>query len=57
MPYSLLTIVQHFQEETFGHEGKNFYTEDFYKVEGQTQLHKFMFNPNILEKLLDDYWS
>lgn len=36
---------------------ENFYTEDYYKINGTTQLHKFMYKPILLEKLLDDYWK
>ena len=35
----------------------HFFTEDYYKLSGMSQLHKFMYNPMLLEKLLDDYWK
>ena len=56
MPYSYLSVVQHFQEGAYDKTISNFYTEDYYKLSGQTHLHKFMFNTVLLEKLLDDYW-
>ena len=34
-----------------------FYAEDFYKIEGQTLMHKFMNNPEKIEKLIDSYWE
>ena len=57
MPYSMLSVVQQFQAEAYDNVMENFYTEDYYKLFGQTQLHKFMYNPTLLEKLLDDYWK
>ena len=56
MPYSFLSVVQQFQLEAFDNAMSNFYTEDYYKIDGQTQMHKFMYNPVLLEKILDDYW-
>ena len=35
----------------------HFYTEDYYKLQGQTTAHKFMDNPILLNKLIDDYWK
>ena len=56
MPYSLLSVVQHFQAEAYDNKTANFYTEDYYKIDGQTRMHKFMYNPELLDKLLDDFW-
>ena len=56
MPYSLLSVVQHFQAEAYDNKIANFYTEDYYKLDGQTLMHKFMYNPVLLDKLLDDFW-
>ena len=57
MPYSLMSIILQYQAETFDNTIAKFYIEDYYKVDGQTQLHKFMYNPVLLDQLLDDYWS
>ena len=57
MPYSLLSFVQEYQSESYDNKIQNFFVEDYYKINGSTQLHKFMYNPSLLEKLLDDYWN
>lgn len=57
MPYSFLSVIQQFQSSAFDNAIQNFYTEDYYRIDGQTQMHKFMYNPTLLEKILDDYWS
>ena len=57
MPYSLLSVVQQFQAEAYDRHIENFYTEDYYKIDGQTLMHKFMYNPDLLDKLLDDFWN
>ena len=57
MPYSLLSVVQQFQAEAYDRRIENFYTEDYYKIDGQTLMHKFMYNPILLDKLLDDFWN
>ena len=36
MPYSYLSIVQHFQEESYDNAISNYYTEDYYRLNGQT---------------------
>ena len=36
MPYSFLSVVQQFQSEAYDNAMSNFYTEDYYKIDGQT---------------------
>lgn len=40
MPYSLQSVVQSLQDEVYDSATNNFYIEDYYKVNGATQLHK-----------------
>ena len=56
MPYSYLSVIQHYQADAYDKQLPNFYTEDYYKLDGETQLHKFMYNTLLLERLIDDYW-
>ena len=49
LPYSLMSIILQYQAETFDNTIAKFYIEDYYKVDGQTQLHKFMYNPVLLD--------
>ena len=34
-----------------------YYTRDYYKINGETTLHKFKYDPFTLEKVLDCYWQ
>ena len=56
MPYSYLSVLQHFQGEAQDQNTKKFYTEDIYRIHGETQLSKLIEKPLLLEKLLDNYW-
>lgn len=57
MPYSLLSVVQHYQDESQDNCLEAFFTEDYYKIEGRSPLHKLKYKPLLLNKLLDDYWN
>lgn len=35
-PYSLLSIVQHYQKEVYDGAIERFFTQDYYKLNGQT---------------------
>ena len=57
MPYSLLSFVQHYQSDAYESHTDNHYTEDYYKLNGATLMHKYMYNPAQLSKMMDDYWK
>lgn len=57
MPFSLLSVVQHYQDESQDNTLEAFFTEDYYKIEGRSPLHKFKYKPLVLNKLLDHYWN
>ena len=57
LPYCALNILQHYQSEDFDMDINNFYADDYYKICGQTLMHKFMYYPEKLEKMLDCYWQ
>ena len=56
MPYSLLSFIQNYQSESHDEDVEKFFVRDYYKINGQTQMHKFMYKPVLLEKLMDNYW-
>lgn len=55
MPYSLLSVVQHNQPPQIDYSATRFYTSDYYKIMGNTIMHKFMQQPVLLNKLIDCY--
>ena len=57
MPYSLISFIQHYQADAIDNQVESYFVNDYYKINGQTQLHKFMYKPILLEKLMDDYWK
>jgi hypothetical protein len=57
VPYSYLNIVQQFRSKEHDQTIKHFYTDDFYVIDGQNSMHKFMENPTMIEKMLDEYWQ
>ena len=57
MPFSYLSVIQHYQEDEVDQAIDQFYIDDYYKIEGQTNLHKFMYNPDKLERIIDCYWE
>ena len=57
MPFSYLSVIQHYQEDEVDQAIDQFYIDDYYKIEGQTTLHKFMLNPDKLERIIDCYWE
>ena len=56
MPYSLLSFIQNYQTDPHDEAVENYFVMDYYKINGQTQMHKFMYKPSLLGKLMDDYW-
>ena len=57
MPYSLQSVVQSLQDEIYDRAANNFYIEDYYKINGATQLHKLASNRQLLEMILENYWK
>lgn len=55
MPYSLISVIQHFQPVALDLVVDRFFTSDYYKIEGNCTLHKFMHQPTVLEKFIDSY--
>lgn len=37
-------------------DAQQFYTRDYYKIRGKTTLHKYKYDPDTLQKILDCYW-
>ena len=56
LPYSYLSVIQHFQDEAVEDMIETYYTDDYYNLKGQTQLHKFMYDIDKLEKIIDCFW-
>ena len=57
LPYNLLSYIQNYQTEAHDDEIQNFFVNDYYKINGQTLMHKFIHKPVLLEKLMEDYWK
>lgn len=54
LPYSQLSYIQFCgQKQTQA----TFYPQDYFKIRGQTLLHKHKYNPEVLEKILDCFWQ
>jgi hypothetical protein len=58
LPYSQISYIQFCQEaqSTIHIDALKFYTRDYYKIRGETTLHKYKYDPYTLEKILDCYW-
>ena len=57
LPHSYMSVIQHYQTEKYDQLIDRYYTDDYYKLEGRTILHKFMCDPDKLEKIIDCYWQ
>ncbi len=55
LPYSLLSVAQHCQDEHIDDNIEFFYTSDYYKLAGSTPLHKLMNKPRLFKMLLENY--
>jgi hypothetical protein len=48
-------MCQDIRQQNF--DNVQFYPQDYYKIKGQTTLHKYKYDPMVLEKILDCYWQ
>ena len=45
LPYSLVSVIQHYQSEVRDQAIQQFYASDLYLLDGKNPLHKFMNDP------------
>ena len=57
LPYSQISYIQFCSDIDSSTNINQFYTRDYYKIRGETTLHKFKYDPFTLEKVLDCYWQ
>lgn len=61
LPYTQVSYILH-SVDFMGSAGLQaldqliFYPKDYYKIKGQSTLHKFKYDTNVLERILDCYW-
>lgn len=55
-PFSYLSILQHYRSQVQDRSTSHYFTEDFYCIEGRNTLHKHIYDPAQIERILDDYW-
>ena len=56
LPYSYLSILQHFQRSIDEIGNEAMHAADFYVIQGKNPFHKYMDNSEMLEKLFDNYF-